>query len=180
MTCIVGLVQDSRVYIGGDSAGIDDNNTYDIRATPKVFVRGEFIYGCTNSFRMADILRHFFKEPPIKGNILKYMATSYIDKLFKTFDKAHYKLTENGEDADNSGPAYLVGVRGRLFCIYGDWQVAELNRKYDAIGCGGSHALGAMYVLIDTEKTPEEKIAGALKASAQFSTIYEPFNILSV
>ncbi len=179
MTCIVGLVQNNRVYIGGDSAGIDDDNTYDIRSTPKVFKRGEFIYGCTNSFRMSDILRHSFKEPPIKGDVLRYMATTYIDKLFKTFEKAHYKLTETGEDANN-GPVYLVGVRGRLFCIYGDWQVSELDRPYESIGCGGPFALGAMQVLVQTNKTPEEKIHDALKAASTFSTIYEPFNILSV
>lgn len=179
MTCIVGLVHDNRVYIGGDSAGIDDDHMYDIRATPKVFKRGEFVYGCTNSFRMADILRHSFKEPPIKGDILKYMATTYVDKLFKCFDKAHYKLTEEGEDANN-GPVYLVGVRGRLFCIFGDWQVTELKRKFDAIGCGGPFALGALHVLEQTDKTPEEKVTEALKASSQFSTIYEPFHILSL
>ncbi len=152
---------------------------YDIRATPKVFKRGEFIYGCTNSFRMADILRHTFKEPPIKGDLLKYMTTTYVDKLFKTFDKAHYKLTEEGEDANN-GPVYLLGLRGRLFTIFGDWQVAELNRNYDAIGCGGPYALGAMFVLNKADMTAEEKVTAALKASSQFSTIYEPFNILSV
>ena len=41
MTCIVGLIDEGKVYIGGDSAGAADD-LITVRADEKVFVRGRW------------------------------------------------------------------------------------------------------------------------------------------
>ena len=55
MTCIVGLIHEDKVYIGADSAGAANGNIT-IRKDKKVFKVGEFIFGCTSSFRMIQLI----------------------------------------------------------------------------------------------------------------------------
>jgi len=54
MTCIVGIAQEGKVWIGADSAAVSGQ---DIRATAlrKVFRRGQFLIGYTSSFRMGQL-----------------------------------------------------------------------------------------------------------------------------
>ena len=61
MTCIVGLVDNGKIYMGGDSAGVS-NLDIRIRADQKVFKTGEFIMGFTSSFRMGDLLKYDFNS----------------------------------------------------------------------------------------------------------------------
>lgn len=60
MTCIVEIVEKDRVYIGGDSAGVSDLDIT-MRKDVKVFRVGDFVFGCTSSFRMMQIIRFSFK-----------------------------------------------------------------------------------------------------------------------
>ena len=62
MTCIVGLVHEGVVYIGGDSAGVG-GMSLTVRADEKVFQNGEFLMGFTTSFRMGQLLRYSLKPP---------------------------------------------------------------------------------------------------------------------
>lgn len=60
MTCIIGLIKNKKVYIGGDSAGVDGLNIT-IRKDSKVFKINKFIIGYTSSFRMGQLLRFKLK-----------------------------------------------------------------------------------------------------------------------
>lgn len=51
MTVIVGLVEEDRVHIGGDSAGISGCKLT-VRKDPKVFRNGPYALGFCGSFRM--------------------------------------------------------------------------------------------------------------------------------
>jgi hypothetical protein len=53
MTCIVGLVDGGRVWLGGDSAGVSGWDLT-VRADRKVFRNGPYVMGFTTSFRMAN------------------------------------------------------------------------------------------------------------------------------
>jgi hypothetical protein len=55
MTCIVGLRQGGKVFIGGDSAGISGWDVT-VRADPKVFLSGPYAMGFTSSFRLGQLL----------------------------------------------------------------------------------------------------------------------------
>ena len=52
MTCIVGLIDGRRVWMGGDSAGVSGLDIT-VRADAKVFRNGDFLIGFTSSFRMG-------------------------------------------------------------------------------------------------------------------------------
>jgi len=160
MTCIVGYRAKGKVYIGGDrlaSAG----NSIDIRKQPKVFVKKEFAIGYTSSFRMGDILKYIFKIPPISKRMdeMKYMVTIFIPSLIKCLEKNRW-LGVNEDVA--SGGVFLVGINGRLFTIFDDFQVAEEEEDYSAIGCGEDVAKGAMNILTSNILKNDKEIKNAI------------------
>ena len=60
-----------KVYIGADSLG-SNGFTQSIRKESKVFKNGEFLIGCTSSFRMIDLLKWKFNPPTVKDVAVKY------------------------------------------------------------------------------------------------------------
>lgn len=173
MTCIVGVTDGKRVYLGGDSAGVA-GYAIDLRKDSKVFKNGPYVMGFTSSFRMGDILKHDFKAPkPRVGMKLdKFMVKEFVPAIRKAFKEGGYLQTEEGQDR---GGTFLVGIYGRLFQIDGDFQVGESLHNFSAVGCGDEYALGSLYSTSDLE--PQERVEQALEAAAMFSGgVSGPFN----
>jgi ATP-dependent protease HslVU (ClpYQ) peptidase subunit len=173
MTCVVGLVDKGDVYIGGDSAGIA-GLSLSVRADEKVFGNGPFIMGFTSSFRMGQLLRYKFSPPAqtVHQNDMEYMVTSFIDACRTCFSQNGF-----GDKDATVGGSFLVGYKGQLYTIEGDYQVGKLHAPFDAVGCGSDLALGALYA---TEgQQPEKRINLALQAASTFSAgVAPPFVIL--
>lgn len=173
MTCIVGLVDKGDVYIGGDSAGVA-GLSLSIRADEKVFGNGPFIMGFTSSFRMGQLLRYKFSPPAqtVHQDDMEYMVTSFIDACRTCFSQNGF-----GDKDATVGGSFLVGYKGVLYTIEGDYQVGKLHAPFDAVGCGSDLALGALYA---TEGQPAEKrINLALQAASTFSAgVSPPFVVL--
>jgi ATP-dependent protease HslVU (ClpYQ) peptidase subunit len=182
MTCIVGVIDRARkcVVIGGDSAAIGDNSVI-IRKDPKVFFNGEFLIGCTTSFRMINLLRFSFVPPEIKTkDIYRYMCTDFVDEARRCFVNGGYLM--KGDHGDDRGGTFLVGYHDRLFEISEDFQVAESASGYGSVGCGSDFALGALYILIKNKTYSDSRllVKQALSAAECYSTgVQGPFTILS-
>lgn len=180
MTCIIGLVEDGKVYIAGDSAGVAGFD-YHIREDQKVFKNGEMIFGFTSSFRMGQLLQYSLKIPdhdPRVGDF-KYLCTDFIDAVISCFKEKGYARTESGEV---SGGQFLIGYKGNLYFVGCDFQIAKVSRPFDSVGCGMYYALGAMDILYnDSTITAEEKLVKALTTVQDFSAgVRAPFNIVSI
>lgn len=173
MTCIVGLVDKGDVYIGGDSAGVA-GLSLSIRADEKVFGNGPFIMGFTSSFRMGQLLRYKFSPPAqtVHQDDMEYMVTSFIDACRTCFSQNGF-----GDKDATVGGSFLVGYKGSLYTVEGDYQVGKLHAPFDSVGCGSDLALGALYA---TEgQPPEKRINLALQAASTFSAgVAPPFVIL--
>jgi ATP-dependent protease HslVU (ClpYQ) peptidase subunit len=173
-TCIVGLVDDGRVYIGGDSAATGDTSSC-VRKDPKVFMNGDCLIGFTQSFRMGQLLRYKLQIPYQEcEDDLEYMATSFVDAVKDCFD-------DNGFEFDTetaTSGSFLVGYKNTLYIVDIDYQVGISADPYYCIGCGADLALGAMYA---TEGQPAmQRITTALEAASKFSTnVLPPFVILN-
>jgi hypothetical protein len=167
MTCIVGLVQNDIVYMGGDSAGVGGWNLT-IRKDRKVFRNGDFLIGGTSSFRMLQLLHHAF-TPPVYDpaiDIEKFMATTFIDAIRQCFKDGGYAKKTNEEES--SGGQFLVGFRGHLFDVQSDYQVQEALDGYDAVGAGLEVAIGSLYTSCPTQEViiaPRRRVAMALEAA---------------
>ena len=178
MTCIVGLEHNGKVYMGGDSAGVA-GWSLTVRADEKVFTNGKFLIGYTSSFRMGQLLRYSFKPPKQKAGTddMAYLVTHFIDEVRKCFKAGGILEKENNVE---SGGTWLVGYKGKLYEIGGDFQVGRPVSGYQSVGCGDDLALGAMYVTKD-HKDPKERIRLALSASAYHNGgVTPPFLILSM
>lgn len=172
MTCIVGIAHEGKVYLGGDSAGVGGWESTE-RADKKVFVNGDFVMGFTSSFRMGQILQYAFtpeKRHP-DTDVMAYMVTVFVDGVRNALKAGGYASANNNE----SGGTFLVGYAGRLFRIDSDYQVAESICGYDAVGCGDSHAKGALFAVPNLPVG--ERMEMALKAAAHHSAgVRAPFN----
>lgn len=172
MTCIVGLVENGRVYLGGDSAGVAGLDLT-IRADQKVFKNSDYVMGFTSSFRMGQLLRYAFEPPvPEEGeDINKFMATRFIDAVRKCLKDGGYARKK---DEEESAGTFLVGYKGHLFFIDNDYQVGIPITGFDAVGCGYQIARGAMYAT--KGQKPTHRIMTALEAAELFSAgVRRPF-----
>ena len=178
MTCIVGIAKEGTVYVGADSAGVDEQWNLVLRADRKVFVRDSMVFGFTSSFRMGQLLRYSLVVPESSATISleDYMSTTFIDAVRSCLKLGGF--AEKDKDAEKGG-VFLIGYLGRLFCIQSDYQVAESLDGYYAIGYGANPALGALYATRDKE--PEERIRIALEAAERFNVgVRGPFHMESV
>lgn len=183
-TCIVGIIDNGKVWIGGDSLG-SYKETLQIWAisNEKVFTRKdeagvEWVFGFTSNYRFGQIVQY---ELVLKGfdtqaeaDPMAYMVKTLVPNLKGALERCGYPLTDPKQQG-----VFLAGVKGNLFRIGGDLGVTSYQNGYVAVGCGDAIAHGALYA---TEgKNPEERITIALNAATEFSGgVRGPFVIKSI
>lgn len=183
MTCIVAAVAKGGAWIGGDSAGVGGLSLAQ-RADPKVFKKGELLFGFTSSFRMGQLLRYRFEPPRYHPDcdLLEYMSTDFIDGVRVCLKDYGFARTRNGEE---EGGTFLAVFRGTIFKIHDDFQVGQSLFPYDACGCGEDIALDALYAMhndgsVKTPPHPNLMVKRALEAAQAFSAgVRAPFNIIN-
>lgn len=176
MTCIVGLIHDNVVYIGGDSASSSDNQV-SVRKDSKVFKHGDAVIGFTTSWRMGQILRYEMSPFAISSgqDAHQELVRTYVPALRKVAKDAGCMQQHNS--ADYLG-TFLIGVAGRLFYVDSDFQVGEPMTPYWAVGSGAAYALGALAATMQTSLDPHARIEHAIGAAEQFSPfVRKPINI---
>ncbi len=179
MTCIVGLLTDDRIYMGGDSAGVA-GYAMSNRRDPKVFIRQGVLIGFTSSFRMGQLLRHKLHVPDqgVKQNTEEFLVTSFVDAIRACLKTGGYAKKEN--EVEEAG-SFLVGYKGGLYNIQSDYQVEELYDDFNATGSGADVALGAMYVSENSRRSPKRRIVDALRAAERFNAgVRAPFIVESI
>lgn len=179
MTCVVGVVRDGTVWVGGDSAGVAGYSLV-VRADEKVFVNGPFVMGFTSSFRMGQLLRYNLTAPPHPEGMDadRYMTTLFVDAVRATLKTGGYATVESGRE---SGGTFLVGYRGGLYQVDSDFQVARPYDLFAAVGCGADIALGYLCCAAATGPNPDLNavVIGALRAAQRYSAgVRGPFTVV--
>jgi ATP-dependent protease HslVU (ClpYQ) peptidase subunit len=184
MTCIVGVEGPERVVIGGDSAGVTDDDLLVVRADEKVFslLGGELVLGFTDSFRMGQLLRYSLRLPRRDARDAAYgadpdrfMATTFVDAVRSCLKKGGFARKEDEAEA---GGTFLVGWRARLYEVDDDYQVGRSVSGYTAVGGGAEIAFGALHATDGVD--PSERVERALEAaSAHSATVRPPFVVLA-
>lgn len=178
MTAIAGIVENGRVWIGGDSAGVGGYALV-LRKDPKVFKVGEFVIGYTSSFRMGQLLRYHLSPPkPHEGESgHEYMVKAFIPAVRDVLKQHGYLKNDNGREEIGT---FLVGWRGSLYEVYDDLQVGELIAPFAACGCGHDLAIGSLHTTQGMKMKPADRITQALSAAEAFSAgVRGPFTIIS-
>ena len=177
MTCIVGLRDGDRVWVGADSLASNGHIMWDM-LDPKIFRNGDFLIGCSGSPRAAQLMQHAF-SPPKKhadDDPKKYMATAFITELRDCFRSGG--VCQKNNEVETVDVWTLVCFRSRIFHICSDFQIGERREGFDAIGSGEQFALGSLLSTVD--KDPEHRVLLALQAAETYCTsVRGPFVIES-
>lgn len=175
MTCIIGLEENGKAYIGADSAAASG---WEVRSslTPKIFQRGPFVIAYTTSFRMGQILHYQVELPEAANYDEEYMVNVFIEACRVKFKELGFtKIESNREEAGT----FLVGVQGKVYQIYDDFQVQRFRDGLCAGGCGREYALGAMRAAQNVP--PWERIKLALIVASEFCKGMEsPYTVMEV
>lgn len=180
MSCIIGLVDKKKVYIGCDSFGSTVNCQVQ-RIDQKIFRvmgKSDAIIGFAGSFRMGQILQYSKGLLDVNAQCThKYMVTKFIPRVIEIFDKSGF--IKRDEEGSVTGDAFLLAYRTKLFQIDNDFQVAESLCGYDAIGSGYEYALGSLSSTENLSISPVQRVYLALKAASKFGVgIGAPFHVL--
>lgn len=164
MTCVIGLVDKGRVWIGADSAGSSGWETRSV-STPKIFVNGPFLIGYTSSFRMGQILQYQLKvrEQFQEEADHSFMASGFCEAVRHSLKDCGFAEVDKNKE---SGGVFLVGYRGALYEMQADFSLLQYRDQFSAIGVGASYALGALAAL--EHLPPEERIMRSLAITAGF------------
>lgn len=177
MTCIVGVVDEGRVFLGGDSAA-SNTDSITTQKSSKVWVKEGFAFGYTSSFRMGQILRYSLHVPHRHSDIDvdDYIHTDFIEEVRRLFTEGGYTYSQSGRD---SGGNFLLGHQGRLWEVQSDFSITESIHGYAAVGSGEHVALGSLY---STNQSPvRTRISTALKAAAEFvPSVRGPYKVVVV
>jgi len=184
-TCIVALKQGGKVYLGGDSAGVNVGSLkIVIRKDRKVFQRKDsngniWQFGFTTSFRMGQLVQHVLTIPPLnpsEKDLFAHMVKNFIPALQKCFRDGGF---EQKDKERVTGGTLIIGLRDTIFKIEDNYQVAMEAEDFTAVGCGEQFALGAFYATKGI-KDPAKRILTALAAAETFSAgVSRPFHIIS-
>jgi hypothetical protein len=178
VTCIVGLVHQGTVYMGGDSCG-SDRHTYTDAQGHKVFASGEHLIGCTGTFRLIDLLRRRLSvDPPREGvDPEDYIRGDFLDAAVKVFDDHGYLESKSG--VKSFCGAFLIGWRGSLWEVQDDLSVIAIPPWGHAVGSGNEAARGALWSCRGAE--PASRVHRALRAAeAIVTTVRGPHRVWKI
>ncbi len=177
MTCIVGIVENGTVYIGGDSYASTGSFVRALK-NPKIFQTGPFVIGCTGSIRMSQLLEYSLEIEDQEQDMPdeEYMVRVFIEAVRSCLKEYGYLEVDNNREVIGT---FLVGYRGGLYRAASDLQIIQLLDGMAACGCGQRFALAAMYALQGLGYGAEERITRALEVSAYFDgNVAPPFAVL--
>ena len=176
MTCIVGVVDKGRVWIGADSCGSNGWNRAPYLAR-KVFKRGEFLIGYTTSFRMGQLIEHCLEVRPRqeKESSDAFMTIAFAGALRECLKEHGALKVESGVESCGT---MLVGYRGELFLVEDHFHALRSANGYAAVGIGYMVALGALAAT--THWRPRSRVMNALRISGEHCEgVGPPFHVMS-
>jgi hypothetical protein len=104
----------------------------------------------------------------------RFMSTTLVDAARDALKTAGWATKDKEQE---EGGTWLVGVAGRLFTVYADYQVAESADGYVAVGCGAQVAHGVLYAT--PSMPPRRRLQLALEAAQRHSAgVRGPFRYI--
>jgi len=146
MTCIVAFkTEEGHSIIAGDYMASNGHHFNKV-ANSKVFNKSESCaIGYTSSFRMGQILEHYWTLPPrVEGqtaeNFVNVTLVESIRAIFKTYG---YGTKDGLEDL---GGTFILLYEDRIYCMQFNYSLLDYDSEIIAIGSGTDAALGAIYL----------------------------------
>jgi len=179
MTCIIGLIDNDTVFMGGDRCECNGWSQRTL-AHPKVFkLNNEFLIGISGKARAVSLLRFGFKPPrqKEKQGDYEFISTDFTEAVRKRLKDGG--ITEIKDNKEKVNAAILIAYKGNLYKMDNVFYIKLVGSNYEATGVSEDCAMGSLYS--SREKDPQKKILLALKASEYFHMgVRGPFDIESM
>jgi ATP-dependent protease HslVU (ClpYQ) peptidase subunit len=190
MTCILGMTHGDKVYIGADSISVSgwDKNTI---GDDKVFTMQtdwatsaptqSLLIGVGGSPRIAQVLRYHVSLPASGSYSDLYLIREFVPRLRAALLEHGQLQTADG--AQKMDAQMLVGLKGTLYHIGGDFQVQAFQECMVGVGVASDFAVGAATALrlYSPDMTPVTILRKAMEIAAERSSgISAPFHIKEV
>ena len=184
MTCIAAVAHNGVVTMGADSAATCYN--FDIMSinSSKMFrlLKGQVLVGVCGSGRAQDLLEFNLTLPALPKrdtDIRRWIVREFIPRARLVYFEGGFIRQKNGVEGFGDS-AMLIGVRGQIFHLYGDFQTEQGVLPYAAIGSGGPFARGSLFSTANIDiLTPRERVREALEAAERFNAgVRGPFKII--
>jgi hypothetical protein len=178
MTCIVGIAEKGKIYLGGDAITVSGHYDKTISRAPKVFIRGPMVFGACHSIRMRNLLQYRLDIPIYRGDdLMTYLVNDFIDAVRDCFKRGGLAQEEKGRE---EGGKFLLGFQGQLFCVELEYDILVPSTPYYAIGCGDNIAFGSLYSTEQLNMDPMRRLELALHAAERHNTdVSGPFTFVT-
>jgi len=174
MSCVVGVVQNGCVWMGGDSAATDAGGLQTVCANPKVFRRENYLVGAVGTWRLIQLLRYENLGPLDPAN--PDISVEVWADDFAEMCRVKALLNAEGEIRDEA--MVMLGFAHKLYVVQKDFGVIVSQRGYDAIGTMATESVALGNLWATEGIAGEDRVRLALEASAEFcATVRPPFVI---
>jgi ATP-dependent protease HslVU (ClpYQ) peptidase subunit len=183
MTVIIALKKDNKIYLGADSALVD-NWTVTQTKQPKIFKLGEFLIGVAGYPRTAQLIQYqlMIKPQTEHQSDFSYLCTDFVNSVKSLLvDNDNVKNLDGSKQIDESD--LLFGYRNNIYAMDTNFQIIQTTDSYNAIGSGQEIALGAMAVFTKFNGFwfPEVIIKNALSiVDKHHMGVCKPFRVMSI
>lgn len=179
MTIVVGLADRGSIWFGADSRAEDDCSGR-ILAQPKIWRSRDYLIGISGSIRASNIIKHTVTLPPApERSHHRHVVLTIVPAIREALRAAGYRTrTRSGSGGEDSDADILIGFRGRVFVIDGEFQAQRAIGGFDAIGSGAGPALGALHAT--PTLPPRARVLRALEAAELYGVgCRRPWKVLS-
>lgn len=171
MTCVIGLVEEGKIYMGADSA-VSNGWQVDQTARSKVFRVGEFLIGTCGSVRVSGLLRSFSVRKMYVGEDCdEYMVVGVAEAIRKCMKDGGVVIEQDGDRMAGRSTA-IIGFHSKLYFLGNNFHIDRYIVPFMSIGLGSLFAMGAMRAYHGLP--PEKRIRESLKVAAFFSEGVRP------
>lgn len=184
LTCIVGIVKDGKVWMGGDR--FVSSGEMKFIGGPKIYYlewngRREYLVGDAGGHRAGNLIQ----TADIQGEELGDPYLNVVEVLLPAIRKTLINGGAMGkfDDGTDEGNAMLIGHRGRLFRVCSAFGAVEPSEGYSAVGSACEVAIGAFSAMgqMGTTWHPRNKLAVALDAAEKHNrNVSKPFDFLEL
>lgn len=189
MTVAVGYIEDHTVYIGVDSyLDVGYQRLHDLGK--KIITIGDMIIAGAGWTATLSLIKAHENQLPNVTNLAgreqnesKFLTREFLPKVRQICKESEFSEIEKGSFSINT--ELLIGWRGKLFTVYGNFAIAnKTDLNYAAIGVGGPYALGSMFAVNNEPSrvlAPKDRVLLALVAAGEHcSSVRQPFIIKAV
>lgn len=163
MSLVVAIAQEGQVFMACDSYSTSEDGDIKRRHDMKMFHNGKYLIGFTGSARTGQIFKSKYWKPP--KDIYEFPDAMREQVMTKGCLSANN--TDIGMDVMLSN--FIIGFKGRVYEVLVDFQLAEPEENYSALGSGKTYALGSLFTTKFSSTIPiEDRLEIAMKAGVYF------------